>query len=134
MAPSNQNETNGLVLVVDDNQVSRTLHAELVRKLGFQPLCLDDTYDLVFSLKYFTTITAILIDMNIPLLNGYKATKKIRNLYKNLNRPGHLPIIAVSEVQGSENKSLKAGCDLHLKKPASLHCLTEAFKKVGCII
>jgi len=133
MSSSNQNKSYGLVLVVDDDRLSRTLHAGLVRKLGFQPLCLDDAYDLVFSLKYFVNISAILMDMNMPVLDGYKATRKIRSLYKELNRPGHLPIIAISGVEGNENKCIKAGCDLYLGKPVSFKTLTEALKSVGCI-
>ncbi|MFP4164060.1 MAG: response regulator [Chitinispirillaceae bacterium] len=122
-----------VVLVVDDDPVSREYHSALLKKLGFSPLCLEDGVKLTFSCSYFAHVKAVLMDMNMPKLDGYKAVKRIRKLDRENKGFDHLPIIAVSGVEGNEKKCFRCGCDFHLKKPITLAMLSETMRKLGVL-
>ncbi|MFP4014008.1 MAG: response regulator [Chitinispirillaceae bacterium] len=122
-----------VVLVVDDDPVSRHYLSGLLEKLGFNPLCLEDGINLTFSCSYFAHVKAVLLDMNMPGLDGYKAAKRIRKLDRKKKGFDRLPIIAVSGIEGNEKKCLRCGCDLYLKKPVLFPELVEAFRKLGVL-
>ena len=125
--------TNNVILIVDDDATTRTMLSAFVKKLGFRAITLADGSDLTFSCSFFANIKAILMDMNMPKLDGYKATKEIRKIYQHHQDLSHLPIIAVTGVENSEKKCLKAGCDLYVQKPVSLDVLKEAFESLKLI-
>lgn len=122
-----------VVLVVDDDPVSRRYLSGLVEKLGFSPLCLDDAVNLTFSCSYFAHVKAVLMDMNMPGLDGYKAVKRIRKLDRKKKGFDRLPVIAVSGIDGNEKKCLRSGCDLYLKKPVSFSELVDALRSLGVL-
>jgi CheY-like chemotaxis protein len=118
-----------LILIVDDDEISRTLFSHMLKNMGFRTLCVEDGYYLTYSCEYFSNVSAILMDMNMPKLNGYKATKKIRKLC-NKSVVDYIPIIAVT-VDENKDKCLKAGCDLYLLKPVSRELLAQSLQNVG---
>jgi CheY-like chemotaxis protein len=118
------------ILIVDDDNISRRLLSIMVKNMGYRTLCVEDGFYLTFSCGYFSHINAILMDMNMPKLDGYKTTRKIRDLYKKMKSNEYVPIIAVT-VDENKEKCIKAGCDLHLLKPVSNETLTEALKEIG---
>ena len=65
------------------------------------------------------------MDINMPIVNGYDATKKIRQ-----SRPD-LPVIAVTAyaMAGDRKKSLDAGCDDYISKPINRTLLIDLIKK-----
>jgi CheY-like chemotaxis protein len=65
------------------------------------------------------------MDIRMPELDGYETSTKIRVINKNL------PIIAYTAyaLYGDEEKSLNAGCDDYLKKPAKASDLIKMIKK-----
>ena len=90
----------------------------------------------LFIIPYFLTffkwiynknqnIDLVLMDINMPIVNGYDATKKIRQ-----SRPD-LPVIAVTAyaMAGDRKKSLDAGCDDYISKPINRTLLIDLIKK-----
>jgi CheY-like chemotaxis protein len=124
--------TRDLILIVDDDNISRRLLSIMLQNLGFRTLCIDDGDYLSFSCSYFTHISAIFMDMMMPKLDGYKTTEKIRKLLKKEKYFYHLPIIALT-VSEDSRKSLKAGCDLHLVKPVSPDMLADSLRSFGLL-
>ena len=114
-----------LIIVVDDDRVSREIVAGLLNKLGFKTICLEDGHYLTFSCSYFSHVKAVMMDMDMPVLNGFKATKKIRQVCRNNPALDHLPIIAVSGVESDEKKCIRAGCDALLRKPVTIKDLYD---------
>jgi len=119
-----------LVLVVDDDNTTRALLSAMLKKLGFRSLCIEDAEYLIFSCEYFQNIALILMDMNMPKMNGYTATRKIRKLFDKKKSFERIPIFAIT-IDPDKDKSLTAGCDRYLKKPVNMQDLASAMKEFG---
>jgi len=71
-------------------------------------------------------IDLVLMDINMPEMNGYEATKQIKKI-----RPV-LPIISQTAyaIAGDQKKSIDAGCDDYISKPINRKILIEKIKKL----
>ena len=133
MPDTTQNDSiRDLILIVDDDKISSRLLSIMLQNLGFRTLCIEDGYYLTFSCAYFNHIKAIFMDMMMPKLDGYETTKKIRKLLKKEEPTYHIPIIALTVNEDSQ-KSLQAGCDLHLVKPVSPDTLARSLRSFGLL-
>ncbi|MBF0621285.1 MAG: response regulator [Magnetococcales bacterium] len=72
----------------------------------------------------------VLMDMQMPVMDGYTATRAIRNWEKEIGNPP-TPIVALTAhaLKEDEKKSLDAGCDGHLTKPIRKRRLLDAIKQ-----
>ena len=102
------------VLLVEDNPVNRTVVEAMLRSLGFEVSLATDGAEAIRSAESLI-FTAILMDCRLPLIDGYEATRQIRQL------PGcaDLPIIALTAnaLQGDREACLAAGMNDYLAKP-----------------
>ncbi|WP_448723355.1 ATP-binding protein [Pseudomonas farris] len=102
------------VLLVEDNAVNRTVVEAMLRSLGFTVSVVTDGAQAVRSAKS-RTFDAILMDCRLPVIDGYEATRQIRQL------PGcaDVPIIALTAnaLQGDREACLSAGMNDYLAKP-----------------
>ena len=120
---------NRRVLVVEDNELNREIATELLLETGLVIETASDgslAVDMIREKgpKYFDFV---LMDIQMPVMNGYEATKKIRELFPN----DRLPIIALSANAFAEDRaaSLAAGMDDHVSKPINMRELTECLLK-----
>jgi CheY-like chemotaxis protein len=105
------------VLLVDDSADNRDVIRAYLGKTACQVEVAENgkvALDL-FKRDHFDLI---LMDMQMPIMDGYTATKEIRFIEESKGVP-HTPIIALSAYAMSDEveRSLKAGCDDHLSKP-----------------
>lgn len=112
---SNQGSGEGRnVLLVEDNPVNQTVIQAMLRSLGFTVSIVTDGAQAVRSAESLI-FEAILMDCRLPLVDGYEATRQIRQL------PGcaDLPIIALTAnaLQGDREACLAAGMNDYLAKP-----------------
>jgi signal transduction histidine kinase len=102
------------VLLVEDNAVNRTVVEAMLRSLGFTVSVVTDGAQAVRSAES-RTFDAILMDCRLPVIDGYEATRQIRQL------PGcaDMPIIALTAnaLQGDREACLSAGMNDYLAKP-----------------
>ncbi|WP_339525383.1 ATP-binding protein [Pseudomonas sp. EL_65y_Pfl2_R96] len=102
------------VLLVEDNPVNRTVVEAMLRSLGFTVSVATDGAQAVRSAESLI-FEAILMDCRLPVVDGYEATRQIRQL------PGcaDLPIIALTAnaLQGDREACLSAGMNDYLAKP-----------------
>jgi PAS domain S-box-containing protein len=114
------------VLLVDDYPVNRVFAEKLLRKFGFCQI--DVAENGIHSIEKYRTSNydMIFMDCQMPELDGYQATEKIRLLEEGM--PLHTPIIAMTAnaMMGDREKCLKAGMDDYLSKPLR----AEHLKKV----
>ncbi|MBN2350885.1 MAG: response regulator [Bacteroidales bacterium] len=107
------NFSNKTILVVEDDLHSFSYLKELLKRAGATVVWAQDGETAVEMSKNNTNIDLILMDIQLPSLNGFDATKEIRKFKSNL------PIIAQTAyaMDGDKEKSVLAGCDDYVSKP-----------------
>ncbi len=70
----------------------------------------------------------ILMDIQMPEMDGYEATRAIRNRERNKAGTEHIPIIAMTAhaMKGDEERCIEAGMDAYVTKPVRTEALFEA--------
>jgi len=112
-----------LVLVVDDEMsIRRALHTTL-QKLGFKTVEAARGEE-ALSLLRTTTFDAVLLDINMPGMNGIDACRKMRALYP------RIPILMLTVRDSEDDKveALDAGADDYITKPFQLRELTARMR------
>jgi len=117
------------VLVVEDNEINRRLCGMQLRRIGCQARFANDGVSAVriFSME---TFDVVLMDMQLPEMDGCEATIEIRRL-ESERGGGHTPIIAMTANARAEDRErcLDAGMDDYLSKPMSQEALTATLKR-----
>ena len=116
------------VLVCEDNQIN----AQIIRRLLLLKKITSDWAEngaeAVRMVRENTTkpYQAVLINIRMPVMDGYEATRQIRNFNK------QVPIIALSANNFAEDvdKSLASGMNTHLAKPIDMKKLLAVLQKV----
>lgn len=111
------------VLIVEDTE----LNIDLISQL------LEDDYELLFARDGREGVDRacescpdlILMDISLPVMDGYEATRKIRETHK------ITPIIGLSAhaMEGDRQRAFDAGCDDYLTKPIDEALLLETLKR-----
>ena len=122
------------LLLVEDNEMNREIATDILEEVGFIVETAEDGDIAVEMLKKIIEsgdhdyYAAVLMDIQMPRMNGYDTTKAIREL-KPVGH--HVPIIAVSANAFTEDrqKSLEAGMDDHIAKPIDVRQLKETLAK-----
>ncbi len=114
----------GRILVAEDNPSNQKLISILLQKMGLEVVIAEDgrqAVDKAIEQPY----DLILMDMQMPTLNGYDATRELRN------KGCKTPIIAVTAnaMMGDEEKCIESGCDGYLSKPINLAELNDVVGK-----
>ena len=112
-----------VILVAEDNQVNQILAVRLLDQCGYRAEVVDDGTAAVRAVGQMD-YAAVLMDCQMPELDGYEATKEIRRR----ERGGvHLPIIAMTahSMAGDREKCLAAGMDDYVSKPIRLQLLSD---------
>ncbi len=115
------------VLIVDDTPENVDLLEHMLQHIGFKTETADNGLDALVKLKSFVP-DIILIDLVMPVMNGYEAIKSIRSDDKFRN----IPIIALSAsiFEDDQIQSLSAGSDAFLPKPVDIDKLLEEMRKL----
>ena len=117
------------VLLVEDNELNREIATEILEEEGMTVESAEDGTKAVELVnergpEYYDFV---LMDIQMPMMNGYEATRIIRETYPDT----HVPIIALSANAFEEDrqKSLEAGMDDHVAKPIDVVILKETLAK-----
>lgn len=115
------------ILLVEDNEMnSDMLSRRLVRK-GYQVvLAVDGRQGVAMAASEAPDL--ILMDMSLPVLNGWDATRQI----KTSPATHHIPVIALTAhaMASDRDDAMKAGCDAFETKPIELPQLLEKIEKL----
>jgi CheY-like chemotaxis protein/HPt (histidine-containing phosphotransfer) domain-containing protein len=108
----------GAVLLAEDNPVNQEVAKGLLTQLGLRADIANNGAEAI-ALAEARRYDLILMDCQMPVMDGYQATAAIRR--RLAGAPGHLPIIALTAnaMEGDRNKCLAAGMDDYLSKPYS---------------
>ncbi|MDQ8193188.1 CHASE domain-containing protein [Coraliomargarita sp. SDUM461004] len=125
------------VLVVDDNAVNRKLAETVIRRLGHEVDTANDGIDAIEHVtKRFYDIA--FLDCQMPKLDGFDATRRIRQLEAQGQVPGShpdkkLPIIALTANASEKDRiaCIECGMDSYICKPARIKDFESAFKQLA---
>ena len=119
-------ENKGTILYVEDNPDNRMLVRRVLLSEDYSLLEATGALDALHVLKTAHP-DLILMDINMPDMDGYTLTAKIKAL------PGfeRVPILAVTAnvMRGDKEKTLEAGCDGYIQKPLDIEQLTREIEK-----
>lgn len=112
------------ILLVDDNAINRKVGSKILKRLGYEPdmaksggeavkSCVEGSYDLV------------LMDIEMPDMDGMTATGKIRELMDDEKTP-YIVALTANAMASEKERYLASGMDGYLSKPIDLDALSES--------
>ena len=130
--PSDQKSLFGVkILLVEDNDLNAEIAVELLQEEGSTVDRAKDGVECVDMLEKAAngTYQLILMDIQMPVMNGYDAAKKIRRMDD--PQKADIPIIAMTANAFSEDKqaALDAGMNDHIAKPINMNVLVPTIQK-----
>jgi len=114
----------GRVLVAEDTPTNQTLIRLLLKNLGIEVTVVEDGQKAVEAVDG-QEFELILMDIQMPNMNGYEATKALRS--KGITTP--IVALTASAMKGDEDKCVAAGCDDYMTKPIDRQKLVEVIRK-----
>lgn len=119
-----------MLLLVEDNELNREIATDILEEEDLIVESAEDGRAAVEKLKqngadYYD---CILMDIQMPYMNGYEATKAIRSMYPDAD----IPIIALSANAFEEDKmkSLEVGMNAHIAKPIDVPNLLKTLAEL----
>jgi two-component system cell cycle response regulator DivK len=116
----------GTILYVEDNPDNRNLIRRVLNAEGYSVVEAMDAGQAIEKLGV-NDIDLILMDINMPDMDGYTLTSKIKSIQKF----SKIPIVAVTAnvMRGDREKSLEAGCDGYIQKPIDIDTLAQQIER-----
>jgi len=116
------------LLVVEDNEINLELAVELLTSNGIEVVTASNGKEAVQQLSQGLPFDGILMDGQMPEMDGYEASRKIRSMGGNFEK---IPIIAMTAniMAADQQKSIDAGMNDHVAKPISVSELFSTLAK-----
>lgn len=119
------------VMVAEDNVVNQLVIKGLLNKLGVEPILVNNGREACECFEKQGPFDLILMDCEMPVMDGWQATRQIRVLEGSTTLPARVKIVALSAhaLNMERNKAETAGMDDYLAKPVSRIDLTTMLRK-----
>lgn len=124
----------GKILVAEDDGVSRKLAHRMLTRFGYDVVLAKDGQEAVSLFQSSNDISLILMDVQMPKLDGLSATKKIRELEASTDNDP-IPILALSAgaMKGDKERGIESGMTDYLTKPLNFKEVLRSIEKyAGC--
>lgn len=115
----NLHNTVGKVLLVEDNYINQQVALEMLKTAGYQVELAENGQQALETMQNSAgKFDVILMDCQMPIMDGYEASRKIRSA-QNVDYDPNIPIIALTAnaMKGDQEKCLAAGMNSYLAKP-----------------
>lgn len=125
VSPEKINKT---ILIVEDNDINMQITRDMIKNLRYSYIC---AYTGKQALEFLgnTAVDLILMDIQMPELNGLETTRIIRK--NEVHTKNHIPIVAMTaySMSGDREMCIGSGMDDYIAKPFSIHILKNTIKK-----
>lgn len=117
----------GLILLVEDNELNRDMLVRRLNRAGLEVISAGNGQQ-ALDLMLSEQPSVVLMDMNLPVLDGWAASRKARED----ERISHIPIIALTAHASEADRlnALEAGCDDYATKPVDFPGLLIKIEKL----
>ncbi len=117
------------VLLAEDNLINQKVSIKMLNRAGYKVTAVDNGAEVLEKLNQETLFDIILMDVQMPEVDGFTATQKIRS---GDNGRTDIPIIALTAhaLRGDREKCIDAGMDDYLTKPIIADTLIEKIDKI----
>ena len=117
----------GLILLVEDNELNRDMLVRRLNRAGLEVISAGNGQQ-ALNLMLSEQPSVVLMDMNLPVLDGWAASRKARED----ERISHIPIIALTAHASEADRlnALEAGCDDYATKPVDFPGLLIKIEKL----
>jgi two-component system cell cycle response regulator DivK len=121
--------TEKIILYIEDNPDNMLLVNRVLESAGYHLIGAENGLK-GLAMAEENNVDLILLDINLPDIDGYEVARRIRS--SNKNSLAYIPIIAITAnaLRGDAEKALNAGCDVYMAKPINIRELrarVEAF-------
>ena len=118
------------VLLAEDNPINQTLALAMLERLGCEIVDVDDGCK-ALAASQKQVFDAILMDCQMPVMDGFEATRRIRASEAARPDGGRVPIIAVTAnaIEGDRERCMAAGMDDFVSKPFEMEDLARALSR-----
>ncbi|MGA1823062.1 MAG: response regulator [bacterium] len=120
------------VLVAEDDFLNQSLARKILERAGYHVITTNDGKDAISLYKTDSSIDLILMDVQMPVLDGMEATKVIRTIETEEKRNHRIPIIGLTAyaMKGDRDKCINAGMDDYIAKPVRARELLLSIEKI----
>lgn len=119
------------IMLVEDNELNREIAVDILTEAGATVESAEDGTVVVEKLKdkHLSDYDVVLMDIQMPYMNGYDATRVIRSMDGDISR---IPIIAMTAnaFEEDKRKAFEMGMNAHVAKPIDINNLLTTIKKV----
>lgn len=120
------------ILLAEDNLVNQKVAQKILQKLGYEIDIVSNGLEALETIRE-KVYDLILMDINMPEMDGVEATRHIRQLKFPFVQP-HIIALTANAMKGDREQFLKEGMDDYLSKPIQIDQLTEALKRSKLIV
>ena len=120
------------IMVADDDPINMLLISEVLRRMGFEVIQVSNGREALERLPHCDPVM-IFMDVNMPEMDGYTTTRKIRQMAEPWC---NLPIIALTAdaMKGDREKCLEAGMNKYISKPFRLEEIDEVLRNYTLVV
>lgn len=120
---------NGTVLLVEDHPVNQKVAQKLLERLGLT-VDVADNGEIALEKLRGRAYAMVLMDCQMPVLDGYSATRRLREIENEQGKP-RMPVIAMTAhaMSGDRERCLQAGMDDYLSKPLDRQLLEQTLAR-----
>lgn len=114
------------IMLVDDNRTNRKLGTLVLKRLGYEPTVVDNGLEAVEAQR-LNPVDLILMDIEMPEMDGVDATRHIRQLDVEQSRP-FIVATTANAMEGDRERYLAAGMDGYVSKPLRMEDLVTSLE------
>lgn len=115
------------VLLAEDSRINQAFAQEVLEAMGCRLTIASNGQEALEALKTHTDIALVLMDCQMPVMDGFEAARRISALKRDGSLPGSLPVVALTAnaMEGDRQRCIDAGMHDYLSKPVRRRELKE---------